>query len=67
MSYYTCLSSQDGDSALMEAAAWGNTEIIVELVKAGANSNLRNKVHVSIHFMFSKSAMIESSKLHSFS
>ena len=46
MSYYTCLSSQDGDSALMKAAWRGYTKIVVELVKAEANLNLQNKVHV---------------------
>ena len=44
MSYYTCLSSQYGDSALMRAASWGRTEVVVELIKAGANLNLQNKV-----------------------
>ena len=44
--------SQDGDSALMEAVWRSHAQIIVELVKAGANSNLRNKVHVVITFMF---------------
>ena len=41
---YTCLSSQDGDSALMIAASKGDTEVVVELVKAGANLNLQNEV-----------------------
>ena len=44
VSYYTCLSSQDGDSALMKAAEWGYTEVVVKLIKAGANVNLQNKV-----------------------
>ena len=44
VSYYTCLSSQGGASALMEAARWGNTEVVVELIKAGANLNLQNQV-----------------------
>ena len=44
MSYYTCLSSQDGYSALIDAAIWGETEVVVKLVKAGANLNLQNKV-----------------------
>ena len=38
------LISQDGNSALMEAAYWGKTDIVVELVKAGANLDLQNKV-----------------------
>ena len=48
VSYYTCLSSQDGYSALMEAAWKGYTEIVVELVKAEANLNLQNKVQYCI-------------------
>ena len=35
------LITQDGDSALMQAA---NTEVAVELVTAGANLNLQNAV-----------------------
>ena len=43
---YQCvhLSSQAGDSALMKAARWGKTEVVVKLVEAGANLNLQNKV-----------------------
>ena len=44
MSYYTCLSPQAGDSALMIAASRGDTEVVVELVKAGADLNLQNEV-----------------------
>ena len=44
VSYYTCLSSQAGDSALIKAARWGKTEVAVELIKAGVNLNLQNKV-----------------------
>ena len=44
MSYYTCLSSQDGDSALMRAASWGRTDVVVEMIKAKANLNLQNEV-----------------------
>ena len=36
--------TQDGWSALMYAARWDSTEVVVELVKAGANLNLQNKV-----------------------
>ena len=42
--YYTCLSSQDGDSALMSAAKRGETEVVMKLIEAGANLNLQNKV-----------------------
>ena len=36
--------TQDGDSALILAASLGLTDVVVELVKAGANLNLQNKV-----------------------
>ena len=36
--------TQRGDSALIEAAFYGRTEVVVELVKAGANLDLQNKV-----------------------
>ena len=53
VSYYTCVSSQYGDSALMNAAVEGYTEVVVELIKAGANLNLQNKVQrLSILCMF---------------
>ena len=40
----TCLSSQVGDSVLMKAAQWGETEVVAELVKCGADLNLQNEV-----------------------
>ena len=36
--------TQDGNSALMRAAENGYTKVVVELVKAGANLDLQNKV-----------------------
>ena len=41
-----CLSdiAQDGESALIEAAFRGETDVVVELVKEGANLDLQNKV-----------------------
>ena len=36
--------TQDGDSALMEAARWGRTETVLWLLEAGANIDLQNKV-----------------------
>ena len=36
--------TQYGDSALMEAARKGKTEVVVELVKAGANVDMQNTV-----------------------
>ena len=32
-------------AALTQAAYYGKTEVVVELVKAGANLDLQNKVH----------------------
>ena len=40
--------TQDGDSALMEAAYWGRTETITELVKAKANLDLQNNVRIQL-------------------
>ena len=39
-----CHTTQDGFSALMFAAWKGETEVCVELVKAGANVDMQNKV-----------------------
>ena len=36
--------SQDGIPALMLAAMKGKTEVVVELVKAGANVDMQNNV-----------------------
>ena len=36
--------TQEGVSALMLAAMEGETEVVVELVKAGANVDMQNKV-----------------------
>ena len=36
--------TQDGYSALMIAAREGNTEVVLSLVEAGANTDLQNKV-----------------------
>ena len=38
--------TQDGNSALMRAARLGDTETIKELVKAKANLDLQNNVHI---------------------
>ena len=37
--------TQNGDSALIEAARAGRTEVVSLLLKAGANIHLQNKVH----------------------
>ena len=36
--------TQRGDSALMMAASEGETKVVVELVKAGANVEMQNRV-----------------------
>ena len=38
--------TQSGHSALIWAARWGNTEIVVELVEAKANLDLQNEVRI---------------------
>ena len=40
----TSVITQSGDTALMRAARWGRTEVVVELVKANANLDLQDKV-----------------------
>ena len=41
---HTSVITQDGYSALMKAAYMGQTEVVVELAKAGADLNLQNNV-----------------------
>ena len=41
--------TQDGRSALMWAAMKGKTEVVVELVKAGANVDMQNEVYVYVN------------------
>ena len=41
--------TQNGWSALMEAASEGKTEVVIQLVKAGANVDMQNKVCQYIH------------------
>ena len=38
------VTAQDGKTALIEAAWYGNTDVVVELVRGGANLDLQNKV-----------------------
>ena len=56
VSYYTCLLSQYGDSALMRVATLGRTEVVKKLIDAGVNLNLQNKVQTlsigSIVFLY---------------
>ena len=43
---YTLLFSQNGDSALHEAAVWEHLDIVKFLLEQGADLSLRNKVSV---------------------
>ena len=47
----TACITQDGTSPLQEAAWMGKTDVVVELVKSGANLNLQNKVchYIQLH------------------
>ena len=40
----TLVMIQDGKTALMIAAEFGGTEVVVELAKAGADLNLQDRV-----------------------
>ena len=40
----TSVITQDGQTALIEAARGGHTEVVVELVKANANLDLQDEV-----------------------
>ena len=44
--------TQDGNSALIKAAFYGRTEVVVELVKAKANLDLQDKVCSSHHSLY---------------
>ena len=44
--------TQRRESALMKAARWGNTEVVVELVRAGANVDMQNEVRMSILILY---------------
>ena len=41
--------TQNEDFALILAAHEGRTEVVSLLLKAGANTDLQDKVHVSVH------------------
>ena len=44
VSLHLSVITQDGESALMMAARKGKTEVVSLLLKAGANTDLQNKV-----------------------
>ena len=48
-SLHMSVITQVGDAALMMAAREGRTEVVPLLLEAGANTDLQNKVHVSVH------------------
>ena len=41
---YSFHFTQDGESALILAARWGRTKVVMELVKARANLDLQDEV-----------------------
>ena len=44
VSLHMSVITQDGDTALMMAARWGRTEVVLLLLEARANIYLQNKV-----------------------
>ena len=46
---YMSVITQDGFSALMVAVREGKTEVFAELVKAGANVDMQNKVYTYMY------------------
>ena len=42
--YTLSVTAQDGETALILAASLGRTDVVVELVRGGANLDLQNKV-----------------------
>ena len=69
MILHMSLITQRGDSALIEAAIVGEIEVVVELVKAGANVDLQTDVcqyiyvmkGVHIHSNFQQTSYIQDS------
>ena len=49
VSLHMSVITQNGYSALLRAVMWGKTEIVSLLLKAGANTDLQNKVHVGVN------------------
>ena len=47
----TFVMIQDGKTALMIAAEFGKTEVVVELVKAGADLNLQDRVSLYLSYI----------------
>ena len=40
------VTAQDGDTALILAARWGRTDVVVELVRGGANLDMQDEVYM---------------------
>ena len=57
--------AQYGWSALMDAAMEGKTEVVVELVKAGANMDMQNEVcqYINTHVQYTEPYTILLSEL----
>ena len=54
----TFVITQDGDSALtMAAKGWGRTEVVSQLLEAGANTDLQNKVKCHL-MVYSRNCLV---------
>ena len=49
VSLHMSVITQDGNSALMMAVRGGRTEVVSLLLKAGVNTDLQNKVIISVN------------------
>ena len=49
--YYTSVITQEGTFVLMWAAIEGKTEVVEELVKAGANVDMQNEVRSYVNIL----------------
>ena len=56
--------TQRGVSALMFAAVYGKTEVVVELVKAGANVDMQNEVCQYIYVVYDVRIILYEPHLH---
>ena len=49
VSLHMSVITQRGNSALIKAVTEGMTEVVSLLLEAGANTDLQNKVYMSVH------------------